>query len=114
MKRSQMLAGAGAMPLAGLSLGSAEGKTVPDQGKPIQKPSKGNVVVAVMISPMATVIDFTGPWEVFQDAGYDTFIVSKTRDVVEATNGVHVVPDYTFDDAPQPNVVVVGAQKAPP
>ena len=37
---------------------------------------------------MATVIDFTGPWEVFQDAGYDTFIVSKTRDVVEATNQI--------------------------
>jgi transcriptional regulator GlxA family with amidase domain len=114
MKRSQLLAGAGAMTLAGLSLGSAEAQTVPDLGKPITKPSKGNVVVAVMISDMATVIDFAGPWETFQDAGYDTYVVSKSLDTVVATNGLHIVPDHTFDTAPHANVVVVGAQKAPP
>jgi len=114
MKRSQLLAGAGAMTLAAVSLGSAEAQTVPNLGKPIVKPTKGNVVVAVMITDRATVIDFAGPWETFQDAGYDTYVVSKTLDPVVATNGLHIIPDHTFEDAPQPNVIVVGAQVAPP
>jgi len=113
MKRSQMLVAAGAITLAGLSVGAANQTTVPNLGKPLQKPAKGNVQVAVLISPSATVIDFAGPWETFQDAGYETYVVSKTLDTVEATNGLKIVPDYTFDNAPQPNVVVVGAQRAP-
>ena len=112
MKRIDLLLGAGAATLAGVSLGAAD-QPLPNLGKPIAKPAKGNVKVAVMISPMATVIDFAGPWETFQDAGYDTYVVSKTLDVVEATNGLKVMPDYTFETAPQPNVVVVGAQHAP-
>lgn len=113
MKRSQLLAAAGAIGLAGLSMGAAD-QTAPLLGKPIKKPSSGNVQVAVMIHDHATVIDFAGPWETFQDAGYDTHTVSKSLDVVTATNGLKVVPEYTFDTAPQPNVVVVGAQHAPP
>jgi len=113
MKRSELLAAAGVVGVAGLNIG-ATGQTVPLLGKQIKKPASGNVQIAVLISDMATVIDFAGPWETFQDAGYDTHIVSKSLDVVTATNGLKIVPEYTFDTAPQPNVVVVGAQKAPP
>lgn len=113
MKRSELLAAAGVVGLAGLAVGAGD-HTVPLLGKPIKKPAQGNVQVAVMIHDRATVIDFAGPWETFQDAGYDTHMVSKTLDVVTATNGLKVVPEYTFDTIPQPNVVVVGAQKASP
>ena len=112
MKRSELLAAAGIVGIAGLSMGATD-QTVPLLGKPIKKPSGGNVQVAVLISDSATVIDFAGPWETFQDAGYDTHVVSKSLDVVTATNGLKIVPEYTFDTAPQPNVVVVGAQRAP-
>src|SRR5580704_17861622 len=112
MNRSELLMGTGGIILAGIGLGAAD-KPHPNLGKPLTKPS-GNVKVAIMISPMATVIDFAGPWETFQDAGYDTYVVSKSLDIVEATNGLKIKPDYTFANAPQPNVVVVGAQKAPP
>jgi transcriptional regulator GlxA family with amidase domain len=112
MKRKELLIGSGALAVAGLSLGAAD-KELPNRGKPISKPATGNVKVAVMISPMATVIDFAGPWEVFQDSGYDTYVVSPTLDPVEATNGLKIVPSFTFETAPQPNVVVVGAQRAP-
>ncbi|HYK52881.1 MAG TPA: DJ-1/PfpI family protein [Candidatus Eremiobacteraceae bacterium] len=113
MKRSELIAAAGVVGVAGLSMGAAD-KTLPLLGKPIKKPASGNVQVAVLISDLATVIDFAGPWETFQDAGYDTHVVSKTLDVVTATNGLKIVPEYTFETAPQPNVVVIGAQKAPP
>ena len=113
MKRSQLLAAAGVIGLAGLGMGAAD-QTVPLLGKPIKPPKNGVPQVAVVISDRATVIDFAGPWETFQDQGYATHVVSKSLDVVTTTNGLKIVPEYTFDDAPQPNVVVVGAQKAPP
>jgi transcriptional regulator GlxA family with amidase domain len=113
MNRSELLLATGGIILAGAGLGAAD-QPLPNLGKTLTKPSSGNVKVAVMISPMATVIDFAGPWETFQDAGYDTYVVSKSLDIVEATNGLKIQPDYTFANAPQPNVVVVGAQKAPP
>ncbi len=113
MKRSALLMGAGVTALSGLAVAAAD-KPVPDAGKAIRPPSSGAVQVAVMISDSATVIDFAGPWETFQDAGYRTFTVSLTRDPVVATNGLRIIPDYTFADAPHANVVVVGAQKAPP
>ena len=114
MKRSQVLAAAaGVVGLAGLDMGATD-NTAPLLGKPLKKPATGNIQVAVLISDRATVIDFAGPWETFQDDGFDTHVVSKTLDTVTATNGLKIVPEYTFETAPQPNVVVVGAQKAPP
>lgn len=114
MKRSQVLAAAaGVVGLAGIDMGATD-NTAPMLGKPLKAPAKGNIQVAVMITDLATVIDFAGPWETFQDDGFDTHVVSKSLDPVTATNGLKIVPEYTFDTAPQPNVVVVGAQKAPP
>lgn len=114
MKRSHVLAAAaGVVGLAGLDMGAAD-NTAPMLGKPLKKPANGNIQVAVMISDRATVIDFAGPWETFQDDGFDTHVVSHSLDTVTATNGLRIVPEYTFETAPQPNVVVVGAQKAPP
>jgi transcriptional regulator GlxA family with amidase domain len=76
------------------------------------------ITVAIVITEQANVIDFTGPWEVFQDTavpGTETpafrlYTVSDSRRPVRLTGGLTVIPDYTFDDAPTPSVVVVGAQ----
>ena len=75
--------------------------------------------VAVVITEHANVIDFSGPWEVFQDTavpGTETpafrlYTVSDSRRPVQLTGGLTVVPDYTLDDAPIPAVVIVGAQQ---
>jgi transcriptional regulator GlxA family with amidase domain len=78
-------------------------------------PTSGQIPVAVVVSERATVIDFAGPWEVFQDVpGYPfrLYTVSHSRDPIRCTAGLQVVPDYTFDDAPIPRVIVVGAQQA--
>lgn len=81
-------------------------------------------LVAIVLSEGATVIDFAGPWEVFQDAsggagqgdahGYELFTVAATRMPITATGGLQIVPNFTFADAPQPAIVVVGAQKGGP
>jgi transcriptional regulator GlxA family with amidase domain len=89
----------------------------------LRPPANGAIHVAFVITDGATVIDFAGPWEVFQDVMVDgrgssmedqmpfrLYAVSDTKDPIRATGGLRIVPDYTFDDAPPPHVVVIGAQ----
>src|SRR5262249_3630863 len=77
-----------------------------------------------VISDSATMIDFAGPWEVFQDVMVESrgssredrmpfklYTVSDSKEPLRITGGMQVVPDYTFDDAPRPRIVVVGAQR---
>jgi transcriptional regulator GlxA family with amidase domain len=79
-------------------------------------PKEGPIRVAVVITMHATMIDFAGPWEVFQDVdrngqpAFELYTVGEVREPVEVTGGMDIVPDYTFADAPVPHVVVVGAQ----
>lgn len=87
-------------------------------------PVKGKIPVAFAISEGVTVIDFAGPWEVFQDVHvrdrgkemdeqmpFELFTVSDTTAPLVGSGGLKLVPDYTFDTAPQPKVVVVPAQR---
>ncbi len=62
-------------------------------------------------------IDFAGPWEVFQDVGtkehgeaFRIYIVSDELKPIIATGGMKILPDYTFKNAPAPQVIVVPAQ----
>src|SRR5512141_655992 len=92
-------------------------------GAALLAPPRGSIPVAFLISEGATMIDFAGPWEVFQDvhvegrgAGMDEqmpfrlYTVSDSRAPIRTSGGMQVVPDYTFADAPAPAIVVVGAQ----
>src|SRR5215203_792679 len=87
-------------------------------------PVKGKIPVAFAISEGVTVIDFAGPWEVFQDVmitdrgkdmdeqmPFELFTVSDKIQPVTGSGGLKLVPDYTFDSAPQAKVVVVPAQR---
>jgi len=88
----------------------------------LRPPASGPIVVAFVVTEGANVIDFAGPWEVFQDtmaAGaqempFRLYTVGDTRNPVTLTGGLKLVPDYTFDDAPMPAVIVVGAQRGSP
>src|ERR1041385_7688944 len=51
--------------LAALSLSAR--LTLGAEAHPIQPPDQGQIPVAFLISDGAVVIDFCGPWEVFQD-----------------------------------------------
>lgn len=92
---------------------------VPASGnRKLPVPAKGSIPVAVAISAGATLIDFAGPWEVFQDVDVDTpfelYTVSEKTDPITGSGGLKLVPDYTFETAPQPKVIVVGAQSGSP
>ncbi|MCU1225910.1 MAG: Transcriptional regulator containing an amidase domain and an AraC-type DNA-binding domain [Edaphobacter sp.] len=87
-------------------------------------PAKGTIPIAFVITDDAVTIDFAGPWEVFKDvflqergktlaeqAAFRLYTVSDSREPVKTSGGMRIVPDYTFDDAPQPAIVVVPAQR---
>lgn len=81
-------------------------------------PKRKKVRVAFMLADNANVIDTAGPWEVFQDVTIDgddrfeLFTVAPTDSLLEMTGGLKVKPHYSIRNAPQPNVIVVPAQRA--
>jgi putative intracellular protease/amidase/YHS domain-containing protein len=93
---------------------------------PIQSltPPKDGVPVAFVLSRGAVMIDFAGPWEVFQDAYlggagqgmkmdlFRLYTVAETKEPIEASAGMKILPDYTFENAPAPKVIVVPGQSA--
>ena len=99
---------------------------VPDEAPTsrLTPPAKGSIDVAFLISEGATVIDFTGPWEVFQvetrggtheeQMPFRMFIVADGPEAVRVTGGLRLTPDYTIDNAPTPRVIVVPAMRATP
>jgi transcriptional regulator GlxA family with amidase domain len=79
--------------------------------------------VAFIISEKFNVIDFAGSWEVFLDtvvpdtssgnAGrspFKLYTVSARQEPVHSEGGALVTPEYTFETAPAPDVVIIGAQ----
>jgi putative intracellular protease/amidase len=92
-------------------------------------PRDGMIKVAVVLSEGATMIDFAGPWEVFQDTmiddahgnhvmPFELYTVAPTKAPLHTSGGgrqgMTVTPDYAFDDAPMPDIVVIGAQAGGP
>jgi transcriptional regulator GlxA family with amidase domain len=114
MNRQELLA-AGSAGLLLAAAPPAGAAVTSNSGKPLTAPKTSDQInVAILVSERATVIDFAGPWEVFQDGGFTPFLVAKTLDPIAATAGLKIVPNYTFETAPHAHVVVVGAQKGTP
>jgi transcriptional regulator GlxA family with amidase domain len=94
------------------------------RGKPLKAPEgHGTINAAFAIADGATIIDFCGPWEVFQDVmiyggggshgdhhmPFRLYTVAATLDPITATGGMKIIPNYTFENCPDPDVIVVPA-----
>jgi len=98
-----------------IKLGAAAVQEAP---VPSLSPPNEGVTVAFLLSDGAVMIDFAGPWEVFQDANvvgrtqpaFNLYTLAETTKPVTTSGGATIVPKYGFADAPPPNVVVVPAQ----
>jgi len=94
--------------------------TIPEGApvSPLIPPANSPIPVAFLISEGAVVIDFCGPWEVFESVRkpqytYDAFnlyTVAETSDPIRASGGLKIVPDYPIANAPPPKVIVIPAQ----
>jgi transcriptional regulator GlxA family with amidase domain len=81
-----------------------------------------DVRVAFVISEGFDLMDFAGPWEVFQDvmlagkgasnaqAPFSLYTISTGTRPIKSAGGATVVPQYTLTSAPKPDIVVIGAQ----
>ena len=86
----------------------------------IKPPEKGQIPVAFLISDGAVVIDFCGPWEVFQDVmipsrrdmPFRLYTVAETKKPIRTSGGMQIIPDYTIANAPAPKVIVIPAQSS--
>jgi len=62
---------------------------------------------AILIFEGVQIIDYTGPYEVLGQGGFDVFTVAETKGTLTTSMGMKVVPEHTFADAPQADVLVV-------
>ena len=127
MKRRELLQGATLLgastpfysALAAPLTAAASGKPSDLPAAPLRPPETGPVPVAFLISRGAVVIDFCGPWAVFESvnvsgrkgAEFQLYTVAETADPVTVSGGLQIFPNYTFQTAPQPMVIVVPAQE---
>jgi transcriptional regulator GlxA family with amidase domain len=107
----------------------AFGQSAPNTTKNTPKPD-GNtppptpvpINVAVVLGAYNTLIDFAGPWEILSSSGrFNVYSVAASRNPVvcddgrtldtrRPISGLTVIPDFTFEDAPQPRIIIVGGQ----
>jgi putative intracellular protease/amidase/YHS domain-containing protein len=129
LKRTAALGLAAGIPslLAGkwfAGTGGVQAKSATDKTKPVSNPltppAEGSIPVAFPISEGAVIIDFCGPWEVFQDVeihgrkdpAFRLYTVAETKEPIIASGGMKIIPEYTFQTAPVPKLIVIPAQKA--
>src|SRR4051794_31506953 len=70
----------------------------------LAQPTNGSIPVAILISAGLNVIDFSGPWGVFEsvqvpDANeppFRLFTVAETAEMVTSGSGLKLMPHYTF------------------
>lgn len=80
------------------------------------------VSVAFVLAADAAVVDFAGPWGVFEyvnvpgsaSPAYKLFTVAETKRPLKVSGGLTVLPDFSFGNAPMPDVVVIPALGAAP
>ncbi|MGC1418368.1 MAG: DJ-1/PfpI family protein [Candidatus Acidiferrum sp.] len=121
---------AGFLNLAVLSQAKAPDK-IPasaQQAHPLTPPASGKIKVAFLISKGVDVMDIAGSWEAFgatmlttkgktwhfSDGDdmvmpFELYTVSDSLKPVDA-NGLTIVPNYSFDNAPKPQIIVIPAQ----
>ncbi|MEM6265017.1 MAG: DJ-1/PfpI family protein [Bacteroidota bacterium] len=70
--------------------------------------------VGIVIFNEVEVLDFAGPFEVFSVASelhnhefFEVKLVAKTKDPVTAVNGLSVNPYYSFEDAPDFDILII-------
>jgi transcriptional regulator GlxA family with amidase domain len=95
-----------------------EVKGMTDAKQKLTPPASGGIPVAVLISEHVNVIDFSGPWGVFEsvqvpgatEGPFRLFTIAETPEIVVSGSGLKIKPDYTFANAPDVKVAVIPAQ----
>jgi putative intracellular protease/amidase len=61
----------------------------------------------ILVFPGVQIIDFTAPYEVLGQAGMDVSTVAEKAGLLTTNGGLKITPDFTLENAPASDVVVV-------
>ena len=84
---------------------------------PLVAPNDRPLAVAFVLAQGAEVVDFAGPWGVFEytdvpdrdGPAFELFTVAESVAPLKVSGGLTVMPDHTFENAPVPRIIVVPA-----
>lgn len=82
-------------------------------------PSGGTISVAFVLGRGAEVVDFAGPWGVFEyvrvtgreGSPFTNFTVAQSTRPLKVSGGMKLLPDHSFANAPPPRIIVVPAME---
>jgi putative intracellular protease/amidase/YHS domain-containing protein len=103
-------AGTGQMP--------SRNSTPTAKSNPLTPPAQGSIRIAFPISEGTQLIDFAGPWEIFDgvvkpgttgEPAFELYTVADSLKPISAS-GMKIAPDYSFETAPAPKLIVIPAQ----
>src|SRR5437868_14320132 len=80
---------------------SAERRATDDQTKSKQ------ITVAIVLFDGVQIIDYSGPWEVFGQAGFKVFTVADKSEPLMTRFEQKVIADYTFDNSPDADILLL-------
>jgi hypothetical protein len=102
-------------------IGGADSSASAAAQNSLNPPKSGSITVAYPLSRGVIDIDFTGPWGIFgsvmlpggdMTSPFHQYSVAETKASLVTASGLTVVPDYTYETAPQPKIIVIPAQDA--
>src|ERR1700730_6860019 len=88
------------------SLVSAPGAVAVRRAADDQTKSK-QVTVAIVLFDGVQIIDYSGPWEVFGQAGFKVFTVADKSEPLTTRFDQKVIADYTFDNSPDADILLL-------
>src|SRR2546423_395828 len=71
----------------------------------VEKPKQN---VAILIFDGVQIIDYTGPYEVLGSwRKRNVYTVAEKPDAITTNMGMRVVPNYTFENQPKPDIMII-------
>ena len=111
MKRRHFLKFLGALPLLGTLPGLARAQHTGEQMPGMTAPPGGKRNIAVLYYDMALMYDYAPAAEIFRVAGHSSlfslYSVAASREAIPAMFPRQIFADYTFEDAPVPEVIII-------
>lgn len=77
------------------------------QGQQAQRPAVERKKAAILIFDGVQIIDYTGPYEVFGQAGFNVYTVALNTNTLRTAMGMNVTPHFSLADAPKPDVIII-------
>jgi putative intracellular protease/amidase len=65
------------------------------------------VTVSILLFDGVEIIDYSGPWEVFGQAGFEVHTVAEKSEAITTSFGQKVTPEFTLENSPKSDILLV-------